>query len=71
MKKCLCLAFTISLWLPLLVGCGQVQEKDSGKVPTEVKEAERKDSTRLDPARTEPAMSPVVEDTAGQPRDSL
>ncbi len=59
LRKLFTLAAVGLFALALIAGCGQKAEKETDKVPTEVKSAEMADSTRMDSA------APAMTDTTG------
>ncbi len=61
MKKLLTVSLAILLIAVLIMGCGQKQEQDAGKVPAEVKKAEQADSTRMDSALIDTTMVDTME----------
>jgi len=56
MKKFMVVMVMALFVAALLSGCGEKAEKDTGKVPPEVKKAESIDSTRMDSAMMDTAM---------------
>lgn len=53
LKKLFVLSLSALFIMALALGCGEKAEKETEKVPVEVKEAEQADSTRMDAAEAD------------------
>lgn len=72
MRRLLIVFASMVFALALGYGCGKKETKEEpGKVPTEVKEAEKMDTTSMDSAMMESTMTESVTDTMEVSKDTM